>query len=144
MILAVLSTVPATDPGLSGAGNHLDVILLCNLALGVVLPTLVAVVTQRLAGASLKSMVLLAFSAIGGVLTQVIAQNGDFHWKPALISFGLTFISSVGTHYGVLKPTGITGTNGAIQVNAPGGLGGSVVLGSAQPTAPDTAGRQPS
>jgi hypothetical protein len=61
-----------------------------------------------------------------------------------VFSFALTFIASVGTHYGLLKPTGVTGTNGAIQVRVPGGIGGSAVAPGAMPVAPDTAGDPPS
>lgn len=132
------------NTGLTSAGAHLDVILLCNFALGVVLPNLVALVTARLAGSSVKAVVLLLLSALAGLLTQVIAQSGVFHWKPALLSFGWTFLFSVASHYGLLKPVGMTGTNGAIQVNVPNGLGGSLTVVGSQPVAPDTGNDAPS
>jgi hypothetical protein len=130
--------------GLLPFGTRLDQIVLINFALGVLLPMLTAFVTKRLAGSSVKGVILLLLSAIGGFLTQYLSQDSNWHWKTAVFSFALTFIAAVGTHYGLLKPTGVTGTNGAIQVRVPGGIGGTAVAPGAQPVAPDTSGGAPS
>lgn len=126
------------------ATQHAQNILLINFALGVILPNVTALVTARLAGSSLKGFVLLVLSAISGVLTQILTQDGDFHWRPALISIGWTFVFSVGAHYGLLKPIGATGTNGAIQTKFSGGVSGSLLVPGSSPVAPDTGGNAPS
>lgn len=95
--------------------------LLLNVLVGVVLPMLVGVVTHRLAASWLKSLVLLALSVLGGLLTTVAVAS--FRWQDFLTAFVLQFGTAVVAHYGALKPTGITGSNGAIQKQLSLGIG---------------------
>jgi hypothetical protein len=94
-----------------------------TLLLSLVLPMLVALVTKQVASPKLKSVLLLALSAITGTLTSIAAAGGEFEWKAAVIGTVLSFIVAVGTHFGFLKPVGITGSEGLIQTAVPGGLG---------------------
>lgn len=107
------------------AQDHLDVILLANLALSVVLPALVALVTNRCADKAIKSLCLLLLSAVAGAVTQLVADGGIWHWKPFCLSIASTFIASVAVHYGLLKPTRVTGTDGVVATAVPQGIGGA-------------------
>lgn len=97
-------------------------LLLANLVIAVVLPNAVALVTAKVASSATKSILLLILAAIAGVVSQVVAASGTFHWKVAAISFAQIFIASVAAHYGLLKPTGVTGSDGIIQTSLPAGL----------------------
>lgn len=88
-------------------------LLLLNVAVGTVLPALVGFVTHRHAPAQVKSLLLLALSAVSAVLTASI-QQGSFHYKAVLVSFATTFFAGVGAHFGLLKPAGVTGESGAV------------------------------
>lgn len=110
-------------PSNSVLAHYSTNLVIANLVIAVILPNLVALVTARVSQNPLKAILLLALSAIGGVVSQIVAQGGDFHWKIALISFAQVFLTAVGTHFGLLKPTGITGSQGAIQTSVPGGIG---------------------
>lgn len=98
-------------------------LVVCNVLVGFVLPAVVALVTKRVADAQLKSLVLLALSAVTGVVTQVLASNGSFDVKTAFLAFASTFGAGVMSHYGVLKPAGVTGSEGVIATAVQGGIG---------------------
>lgn len=96
-----------------------------NFAIGVLLPAVVALVTHRFADGTVKALVLLFLSALTGVGTQIAANNGDFDVAPAAMAVLTAFGSAVLAHYGLLKPAGVTGSEGVIARAVPGGLGGS-------------------
>jgi hypothetical protein len=97
-----------------------------TFAIATVLPALVALVTKKLASSGLKAIVLAVLSAVSGILTSVAANGGDFDWKKALTSFIVSFVTASATHYGLLKPVGISGTNGVVANAVPGGIGTEV------------------
>lgn len=86
---------------------------LLSLAVGVVLSALTALVTHEKAPAALKATVLLALSAASSVILPA-TQSGEFHWKPVLLTWATTFFIAVGTHFGFLKPIGVTGDRGVL------------------------------
>ena len=90
------------------------------------LPILVSLVTQRLASGTVKSLVLVTLSLLTGWLTSLYATGGSFELKAAAVGFFVSFITAVGTHLGLLKPSGVTGSNGAIAVAVPAGIGAPV------------------
>lgn len=94
-----------------------------TFVLGTVLPALVALVTQRCASSGLKAIVLALLAAVGGVATSIQMDGGNFDWKVALTSFIVMFVTATATHFGLLKPTGVTGTDGLIASAVPGGVG---------------------
>jgi hypothetical protein len=95
---------------------------LVTVAVGVLLPAVVAFVTNRFASSQFKSVVLLALTAIASILNPLLGSN-DVEWKNVLTTFFITFGSAVLSYYGALKPLGIGGTDGKIQTAVPGGLG---------------------
>lgn len=94
-----------------------------TFVVGTILPAAVALVTQRCTSSAVKAAVLAALSAIAGVATSVQEANGHFEWKSALSLFIVTFVTATAVHFGLLKPAGVTGTNGAIATALPGGVG---------------------
>lgn len=97
---------------------------LINVGVGLLLPPIVAAVTHRLASSVVKSLLLLALAAAGGVITSAGANALD--WRSLLDAFMTQFAAAVIAHYGLLKPTGITGSAGAIARALPSGLGAAV------------------
>jgi len=99
-----------------------------NAGVNVVLPILVALVTARVAGGTVKALVLLVLSGISGFLISWLdALNGGvpFDMSQAAFTTVLGFMVAVASHFGLWKPTGVTGSEGAVQASIPGGLGGS-------------------
>lgn len=94
-----------------------------NLLVTVALPALVALATKRFAPGNLKALVLLGLSVVGGLLNQIIAQGGSFEVGKTLWYVVGTFVVAVAAHYGLLAPLAVTGANGAVAKNVPGGLG---------------------
>ena len=95
---------------------------LLTVAVGAVLPALVAVVTNRWASSQLKSIILLLLTAAASVLNPIVGNN-DVNWRTVATTFVVTFGSAVLTYYGALKPLNIAGTDGKIQTAIPGGIG---------------------
>jgi 20S proteasome alpha/beta subunit len=94
-----------------------------SFIIAVVLPAVVALVTKRFSTGLVKSVTLLLLSAIGGALTSIQATGGTFEWRAAATGFAVTFITSVCVHFGLLKPSGITGDDGKIAQKVPAGIG---------------------
>lgn len=91
-----------------------------NFALGVVLPAAVALVTKANASSALKAWLLVGLSTLTAVLTQFA---GGFTLSEFVTAFAVTFITAICAHYGLLKPTHVTGSDGAVANAVPGGLG---------------------
>jgi hypothetical protein len=93
--------------------------------IAVVLPAAVALVTSRLASGGVKAIVLIFLSALNGWLTSLMATDGTFELKAAVIGFFVSFITAVASHFGLLNSSvlGITGKDGIIQRNVPVGIG---------------------
>lgn len=95
--------------------------LLLNVLVGFVLPMLVGIITHRLAASWLKSVTLTGLAVLASLLTTITVAN--FHWKDFATAFVVQFGTAVAGHYGLLKPTGITGSNGMIQKAISVGIG---------------------
>jgi pimeloyl-ACP methyl ester carboxylesterase len=93
-----------------------------NIIVGALLPALVALVTAKVASPRVKAFVLLAAASLSSVLVEALA-DGVFAWTEALSQFVVVWPTAVLTHYGFLKPVGVSGTDGAIQSAVPGGIG---------------------
>lgn len=95
-----------------------------NLALAVLLPMATALVTARFANSSVKTLVLVLLTVISTALQQVFDDNGNVDWKAFLLTTSLQFLMSVGFHFGLLKPTNVTGAHGVVANAVPAGIGG--------------------
>lgn len=109
--------------------NVITDIATLGIVLGTIIPILVALVTKRVANPGQKAVINFLLSAIAGSLSVVVAQAQNDLVNIDVSSFvsaiALTWVTSVASHYGLLKPTGVTGTNGAVQAAIPGGVGSS-------------------
>ncbi len=97
---------------------------LLNLLLAAVLPVVTALVTARFASGAVKTLVLIALTVISTALQGVFDDDGLLEWRPFLIATTLQFLMSVGFHFGLLKPTNITGEGGVVATTVPQGVGG--------------------
>lgn len=97
--------------------------LILQAVLAVVLPILVGLVTTRVTSGGKKAVLLLALSAATSFATELLealTRNEPFDVGLWLLKALGTFAVGVTTHYGILKPTGITA---AVQaVGAKGGV----------------------
>lgn len=98
-----------------------------TLAINTVLPIVVAFVTSRFADSAVKALVLLLLSTVSGVLVGVLAavEAGQaVDWSHVLFTALVGYLVAAVAHFGLWKPTGVTGSNGVVQVKAPAGIGG--------------------
>lgn len=82
-----------------------------QLVLGVVLPVLVGLVTTRATRSGTKAVLLAALSVLTSLVTELIGalQAGTVYNLGLALILGLgIFIVAVATHYGLLKPTGVS------------------------------------
>lgn len=84
-----------------------------QLLVGSVLPVVVALATKRLAASSVKAWTLAALAALTAVAVQLASPDG-FVLLDVLGGFVRTLVAGVALHYGLLKPVGITGSDGAL------------------------------
>lgn len=87
-------------------------VALWGLVIGTVLPIVVGLVTKSNTSASVKAVVLLGLTAVISVGQEILAA-GSFEVKETLLKFGLLFLTSVGAHFGLLKPANVTGSGSA-------------------------------
>lgn len=99
-----------------------------TLVSGVVLPMIVAFVTHRLADGAVKTLTLVLFSVIAGAVAEIVQNDGRFELWSTIGNIVLAFGTAVIAHFGLLKPTNVTGTNGVIQIKVPGGIGRPTVV----------------
>jgi hypothetical protein len=91
--------------------------------IGTVLPAVVALVTKRFADGTVKAGVLVLLSVLFGTLVQIQASGGTFDLVETLVAVFMTFVTAAASHFALLKPVGVTGSEGAIARSVPGGLG---------------------
>lgn len=78
-----------------------------SILLGVVIPVITGVVTKEVAHAGLKATVLLFLSGLTGVLASA-QTNDSVISKQTLIFAAVAWAVGVATHFGWLKPTGVS------------------------------------
>lgn len=89
---------------------------LISTLIGVVLPILVALVTDRIASGGVKAVTLLALAAVTSYLSAwLVALNGGapFDWSQAAFGVLTTFTIAVAAHLGLWRSVGLTGIDGA-------------------------------
>lgn len=80
-----------------------------GLAISVVLPVLVGLVTTRVTHAGTKAVLLLALTAANGFLVELAAAGDGYDLGTAIVLTLVSFGTAVLTHFGLWKPTGISG-----------------------------------
>jgi hypothetical protein len=87
--------------------STLNAVQVASLLIGVFIPILVGLVTKVTTSPALKSILLLALSAVSGFLTEFV-NSANFIWQQALLTTVVTFVIGVATYYGLWTPTGVT------------------------------------
>jgi predicted Na+-dependent transporter len=89
----------------------LDTVGLLSLAVQVLLPIFVGLVTNAKISAAVKAVILLLLTAVGQLLmTWLSAATNHTHedWKTWLWSTVVGFVLAVAVHFGLWKPTGVS------------------------------------
>lgn len=77
---------------------------LITVMVGVVIPLMVGVLAKAQASSQVKALLNAGLTGLGGALAA--AQLDHWAWKGFFISWGSTWVMSVGSYYGLLKPSG--------------------------------------
>jgi len=89
---------------------NLDAAYWIGLLISTVLPVLVGLVTTRVTHAGVKAVLLLALSGLTGFLVEYAGPHGDdYSVQTAAVLALVSFAVGVLSHFGLLKPTGISG-----------------------------------
>lgn len=85
-----------------------------GLLVSVVLPVLVGLVTTRVTSAGTKAVLLLALSTLNGLLVEVLSPGPGFNLGTAAVLALVAFGTGVLAHFGLWKPTGVSGAAQAV------------------------------
>jgi hypothetical protein len=89
---------------------NLDSAYWLGLVISVVLPVLVGLVTTRVTSAGAKSVLLLALSTANGFLVELAGpHDAGYSVQTAAVLSLVSFAVGVLSHFGLLKPTGVSG-----------------------------------
>ena len=104
------------------------VIVISSVALALyvapLLPIVVALVTKSSASPGLKGTLLVVLAAVTALVAPAVQNGADINVDGKFLgSFVVTVLVALGAHFGLLKPTGITGEGGVVAEKVPGGLG---------------------
>lgn len=91
-------------------------------ASGVVIPVLVGLLTKLNASSGVKAALNAFLSAVAGAVIVATQQNGSVDLGHVVIGIAETWVVSVSTYYGFLKPTGAAAA--VHKATASFGLGG--------------------
>ena len=81
-----------------------------GLAISVVLPVLVGLVTTRVTSAGVKAVLLLALTAVNGFLVELAGPHSDgWDLDTAVVLTLVSFGTAVLSHFGLWKPVGVSG-----------------------------------
>jgi hypothetical protein len=88
---------------------HLDTAYWLGLAISVVLPVLVGLVTTRVTSAGAKAVLLLLLTAVNGFLVELSQAGDGYSIGTAVVLWGVSFAIGVLSHFGLYKPVGLSG-----------------------------------
>lgn len=89
---------------------NLDSAYWLGLLVSVVLPVLVGLVTTRVTHAGVKAVLLLGLSTINGLVVEYMSpHDAGYSVQTAAVLALVSFAVGVLAHFGLLKPTGISG-----------------------------------
>jgi putative effector of murein hydrolase len=88
--------------------ESLDKAYWIGLAISVVLPVLVGLVTKRVTHPGVKAVLLLALSTLNGFLVEFAHPGPDYDLGTAIILTLVSFATGVLAHFGLWKPAGVS------------------------------------
>lgn len=127
-LLNSLQTASAADGTVVSSQDNL--LFVVNMAVAVLLPLLTQAITNSSASAQYKAILNLLVAAVIGALTPFLtgAQAiGSANWTAVAVSALSVWLVSIVSHYGLWKPTNVTGVGGSIDTKVPGGLGAAPI-----------------
>ncbi|MET9950143.1 hypothetical protein ABZ135_01160 [Streptomyces sp. NPDC006339] len=80
-----------------------------GLLVSLVLPVLVGLVTTRVTHAGTKAVLLLALSTLNGFLVELANPGPGWDASTAAVLALVSFATGVLAHFGLWKPTGVSG-----------------------------------
>ena len=118
-LFLVLTSTTATAVVLADTGTPvpvvaftLDPLAVVQLCIAFVLPVLVGLVTTRVTSSGAKAWLLALLSLVTSLLVELaraLTESVTYDLGVALLIALPAFVVSVATHYGLWKPTGISG-----------------------------------
>jgi hypothetical protein len=88
---------------------NLDQAYWLGLLVSVILPVLVGLVTTRVTRAGVKAVLLLALSGVNGFVVEHVAGGPGYDVGTAAVLALVAFATGVLAHFGLWKPTGVSG-----------------------------------
>jgi hypothetical protein len=88
---------------------NLDSAYWLGLAISVGLPVLVGLATTRVTHAGVKAVLLLALTAANGFLVELANAGDGYDLGSAVVLTLVSFGTAVLSHFGLWKPTGVSG-----------------------------------
>lgn len=85
--------------------------LVLSLCASTVFPLLVGLVTKRTSDRRLKAVLLVLLAVLSQILVELaeaLQKGSEYNLGQALVMGLVSFVIAVGTHYGLLEPTGLT------------------------------------
>jgi hypothetical protein len=79
-----------------------------TFVVAVLLPILVALVNRVNASPRIRSLTLLVFTCISGILNSWLVAPNGFDWSQAIFNWIIQFIIGVAVLYGLWKPIGVS------------------------------------
>lgn len=86
-------------------GSEFDVAQTISILVGFVIPLLVGLLSRLNASRTIKSFLNFGLSALVAALSGIIPDE-PFYWSGFIVTFALTWATSVASYYGLLKPSG--------------------------------------
>lgn len=124
--------------------NNTQLLLVINLVISIVAPLLVSLITNSAADPRFKAIINLLIAAVVGVVTPFLTGQqewGSVQISVILLSIAQIWLTSIMAHYGLWKPTGVTGSDGSISASFPGGIGKPTDVGTHEAAADVTHGQ---
>lgn len=81
--------------------------MLLWLAVTVVMPIAVGLVTKISTPPGIRSILLVGLSIANGLLSEALAAGDGYDWRKAVTQAVVAFVLAVAAHVGVWKPTGV-------------------------------------
>lgn len=98
---------------------QLDAAYWLGLLVSVGLPVLVGLVTTRVTHAGAKAVLLLALSTANGFIVEAAAGGDGYSIGTAAVLAAVSFATGVLMHFGLWKPTGVSGKAQGVGVKNP-------------------------
>lgn len=78
------------------------------------IPVLTALVTKAHASPGVKAVVTALLAGVAAGVALAIRQEGSVDLGQFVVTAALAWFTAITTHFGLLKPVGVTGADGAV------------------------------